>query len=222
MRASLIASAYTAPPGTAPPPRSAPPPARLHTHPRVSPIPIPCIEGRERAAYRGALRDSRGSSCRRWARRRRASRAPTRVRFVPSSRPSSPRALPRCRRRSTGSVSGRGNGGEGGELETDRSMICAFAGVLYPRSDLCSTRSRQRVVCVRSRPKTWRKNAGEEREERADARITVPARGRRGVRPREQPARERRPRDRADAEHLQRGEQLALVLAVEERVVALH
>lgn len=56
----------------------------------------------------------------------------------------------------------------------------------------------------------------------ADARIAIPARGRRGVRPREQSARERRPRDRADPEHLQRREQLALVLAVEERVVVLH
>lgn len=52
-------------------------------------------------------------------------------------------------------------------------------------------------------------------------RIGVAALRRRGVRPPEQAARKRRPRDRADPEHVQRREHLVL-LAVHERVVVLH
>lgn len=52
--------------------------------------------------------------------------------------------------------------------------------------------------------------------------IGVAPLGRGGVRPAEEPARKGRPRDRADAEHLERREHLALLLAVQERVVVLH
>lgn len=52
--------------------------------------------------------------------------------------------------------------------------------------------------------------------------IGVAPLGRGGVRPAEEAARKRRPRDRADPEHLQRWEHLALLLAVQERVVVLH